>query len=80
MASVNISIRKEVYDFLNSIKKRNQSFSDVIIEFKGKKENKSGKSLLKYAGELKNVDWQEREKNLKEFKNIFNKKIMELIK
>lgn len=37
MASVNIMIKKEAYDFLTAIK-GNQSYSDVILNFK-KKQN-----------------------------------------
>lgn len=30
MDSVNISLKKEAYDFLNSIKKKDQSFSELV--------------------------------------------------
>lgn len=38
MTSVNVSLRKEVYDFLKSKRMKGESFSDVIVSLKeGKK-------------------------------------------
>ena len=76
MSSVNISIKKEAYEFLGSLKTKNKSFSDVILEFKENKfEMGNTKSLLRFAGVLKDVDWDEREKRMKEFRDSFNKRI-----
>ena len=34
MASINISLRKEAYEFLKKIKTKDKSFSDVVLSFK----------------------------------------------
>ena len=75
MGSVNISLKKEAYDFLNSIRKKDQSFSEVILDFK-KEKKFTGKDLMKFAGALKNKeDWDETEKNMKEFRKSINKRL-----
>ena len=80
MVNINISIRKEAYDFLSSFKTKEKSFSDVILEFKENNYEKgSAKSLLRFAGVLKDldIDWKEKEKRMKEFRNSFDKRIRE---
>ncbi len=78
MVNINISIKKEAYDFLNSFKTKNKSFSDVILDFKENNYEKgSAKSLLRFAGVLKNVDWNKKEKAMKEFRKSFNKRMEE---
>ena len=80
MASLNISIKKEAYDFLSRLKTKDKSFSDVILEFKENNEEKgTAKSLLRFAGALKDadIDWVEKEKRMKEFRHSFNKRIEE---
>ena len=79
MTSINISIKKEAYDFLSKLKIKNKSFSDVILEFKDEKNERSGKSLLRFAGCLKDLDinWGEKEKRMKEFRDSFDKRIKE---
>ncbi len=42
-----------------------------------KKKDVSGKSLLRFAGVLKDVNWEEREKEMKEFRKSFNKRVRE---
>jgi len=81
MVNKNISIKKEAYDFLSSLKVKNKSFSEVILDFK-KNEYKKGsaKSLLRFAGVLKNVDWEEKEKRMKEFRKSFEKRVKETSK
>ena len=39
MSSMNISIRKEAYDFLKSRKVKDESFSDVVLAFKEPKKS-----------------------------------------
>ena len=79
MASVNISIRKDAYNFLKALKTKDKSFSDVILELKDKKRNGfgDGKSLLKYAGVLKDSDWDSVENRMKSFRESFNKRMKE---
>ena len=81
MGSVNISIREEAYEFLRSLKRKDKSFSDVILNFKNEeKKDRSGKSLLRFADKLKEVDWDIREKEMKEYRNLFNKKVLRIMK
>jgi predicted CopG family antitoxin len=80
MASINISITNDAYNFLKLLKGRDKSFSDVILELKEKDAKKcTGKSLLKYAGVLKNsnINWKNAEENILRFRKSFNKRIEE---
>jgi len=70
MASINISIKKEAYDFLKDIKTKERSFSDVILSFK-----KGQNDVMKFFGVLNDIDWNEREKNMKKFRVSFRKRI-----
>ena len=80
MVSINISIKKEAYDFLSRLKSKDKSFSDIILEFKDDKGNK--KDIMRFFGALKNenIDWEEKEKRMKEFREDFDKRINETIK
>ena len=69
MASINISIKEEAYDFLSSLKSMEKSFSDVILEFKECKGNKE--NIIGLFGALKNVNWEKKEKNMKELRKEF---------
>lgn len=73
MASMNISIKGEAYDFLSSLKSKNRSFSDVILEFKKRKGDKE--NIIGLFGALKNVNWEKREKNMKGFRSEFNDRV-----
>ena len=42
--------------------------------------DRSAKSLLKYAGALKEVDWKSRERDMKEYRDLFNKKVLKIIR
>jgi predicted CopG family antitoxin len=51
MSSINISIKEEAYEYLKTMKKDNESFSDIILSFK--KEEKNGKFMVNLANSLK---------------------------
>lgn len=61
------------------LKGKDKSFSDVVIEMKGNECNRKGSKelLMKYFGGLKDkgIDWNEKEKRMKEFREEFNKRI-----
>ena len=81
MTSVNISLRKEAYEFLKSLKTKDASFSDIILGFK--KDNKGNKKeIMKYFGALKDmdIDWEAKEKRIKEFRKSFDNRVEEIIK
>lgn len=71
--SMNISIKDEAYEFLSSLKSKDKSFSDVILEFKECKGNKE--NIMGLFGALKNIDWEKREKNIKEFRKEFDDRV-----
>ena len=75
MASINIAIKEEAYDYLKSLKSKDDSFSDVILGFKSKRKGDPKEILAKYFGKLKHVDWKAREKNMAEFRDEFNKRM-----
>ena len=70
MTSTNIAIKKEAYEFLKNLKTKDRSFSDVILSFKKEKNN-----IMRFFGVLKNLDWDEKEKNMKDFRSSFNKRL-----
>lgn len=70
MASINISIRKEAYEFLKELKVGEGSFSDVILSFKKDKDD-----ILDFFGVLKESDWNEKEQNMANFRKNFNKRL-----
>jgi len=70
MSSVNISLKEEAYNFLKSLRGENESFSDVILGFKGKKGNKE--RVMNFFGVLKDKsDFVENEKRMKVFGKSF---------
>lgn len=74
MASVNISLTEEAYRYLKILKGKEKSFSDVILEIRNREAEKgTGRSLLKFAGVLRDVDWDERKKKMEEFRKSFNR-------
>jgi len=76
MTSVNISLTKEAYGYLKMLKGREKSFSEVILTIKNNEAEKgTGKSLLKFAGILKDINWGKRERRMKEFRKSFNKRM-----
>lgn len=73
MGSTNISIKDEAYKFLKSLKTKDTSFSDVILEFKNKKKKQD---IMRFFGVLKDKkDWDSTEQRMKEFRNSFNKRM-----
>ena len=70
MTSVNISIKKEAYEFLKDLKTRDRSFSDIILGFK-----KEHKSIMRFFGVLKDIEWEEKEKSMKNLRQSFNKRL-----
>lgn len=70
MASINISVKKEAYEFLRNLKAEDKSFSDVILSFK-----KEQKDLMRFFGILKELDWDNKEKSMKSLRDSFNKKL-----
>ena len=69
MTSVNISVKKDAYDFLKKLKSRDKSFSDVILSFK-KDEN----MIINFFGVLKNLDWNGKEERMKDLRRSFEKR------
>ncbi len=70
MGSINISIKKEAYDFLKYIKPKDKSFSDIILSFKKEK-----KDIMGFFGVLSDIDWAKKEENMKELRTSFTKKV-----
>ena len=70
MASINISIKKEAYEFLKKMKTEDMSFSDVILRFRKKQD-----SVNNFFGVLKDFDWNKKESNMKDLRNSFNAKL-----
>ena len=70
MTSINISLKKEAYDFLKNLKTKDKSFSEVILSFKKEKDD-----IIRFFGALKDVDWAKREENMKKMRASFNKRL-----
>lgn len=70
MASMNISIKREAYEFLKRLKTEEKSFSDVILGFKKEQGN-----LERFFGVLKDSDWKEKERRMKGLRASFNKRL-----
>ena len=80
MASINISLKDEAYQFLKSMKSKDKSFSDVILEFKETKGSKE--RLMSFFDALNDIDidWNAKERSMKEFRDSFNRRIGKTIK
>ncbi|MBI3037071.1 hypothetical protein HYY73_04980 [Candidatus Woesearchaeota archaeon] len=70
MPSVNISLKRQAYDFLKSLKSDSKSFSDVILEFKERRRN-----IMDFFGVLKNESWGDRERRMSDFRASFNRRL-----
>ena len=74
MASINISLKKDAYEFLKSLKSKDRSFSDVILEFKNSGANKNIMGLFGSLKEL-NIDYKSKEKRMMAFRESFGRKV-----
>ena len=75
MASTNISIKQEAYDYLKSIKTEEESFSDAILKLK-KEQRKNGKLLVNIARKYKKPNEEhikEREEAIQQFRKEFER-------
>ncbi len=70
MPSVNISLKRQAYDFLKSLKSDSKSFSDVILEFKERRRN-----IMDFFGVLKNESLGDRERRMSDFRASFNRRL-----
>jgi len=70
MTSINISIRKDAYEFLKKFKSGDRSFSDVILGFR-----KDQKDVMRFFGILKHSDWDNKWAGMKSFRESFNKRL-----
>ncbi|MEK6927693.1 MAG: antitoxin VapB family protein [Nanoarchaeota archaeon] len=77
MGSVNIAIKDEAYEFLSSLRKKNESFSEIILNFKNKKKG-DALDLLKFFDNKRfprpKVDWKDKEERMKDFRESFDKR------
>ncbi len=84
MGSVNISIRKEAYEFLKSLKAEDESFSDVILEFKENKSAKKGsfEAIVNCLNDFdsESVNWKEFESRIRKNRDKSKKRIQEVRK
>tara|TARA_Y100000310_G_scaffold225672_1_gene227708 strand:+ start:9756 stop:9968 length:213 start_codon:yes stop_codon:yes gene_type:complete len=69
MTSINISLKKEAYQFLKTLKTKEKSFSDIILDFKKKQD------VMKFFGIFKHSNWTHKEKTMKELRESFNKRL-----
>lgn len=70
MVSINISLRKEAYEFLKSRKSPNKSFSEIILDFK-----KEEKDPLEFFGVLRDLEWKNKEERMKLLRKSFAKRL-----
>ncbi len=75
MSSMNISIKKDAYNFLKSLKFKDESFSDIILELKEQYMQKKGSKdcIMNFFGILKDkdIDWKSKKNKMKNFRNEF---------
>ena len=80
MVNINISLTEEAYNYLKMLKGNEKSFSDVVLEIKHDKKSERGtaRSLLKYAGCLKNLDTKKFDKIREDLNKSFEKRQEEI--
>lgn len=69
MVAKNITISEEAYEYLKRLKKNGKSFSDIILEFKEKKQD-----VMSYAGSLKDSDLDSIERVRDKYKRDWDKR------
>mgnify|MGYP003963940911 FL=1 len=75
MASINICIKQEAYDLLSSLKGKDKSFSDVIIEVVSERKKGNSEEVMKLWGCLKEKGddyWDGRKKDYKRIRKELN--------
>jgi predicted CopG family antitoxin len=77
MSSTNISIRDDAYKFLKSLKKKDESFSDVILRFKEEKGNKDRVMRLFGGPDKESIDWKKKERDMEGFRESFEMRVRE---
>ena len=70
MTSINISVKKEAYNFLKNLKTSDKSFSDIILSFK-----KEQNDIMRFFGVLKHLDWNNKEREIKNLRESFIKRL-----
>ena len=82
MGSVNISIKKEAYEFLKSLKAEDESFSDVILELRENKSSKKGsfEAIMDCLNDFdsESVDWEEFESRIRKNREKSKKRMQEI--
>jgi predicted CopG family antitoxin len=79
MASINISLTEEAYNYLKMLKGKDKSFSDVVLEMKNECFKKgSAKSVLRFAGVLKNLDTKKFDKIREDLNENFKERQKEI--
>jgi len=81
MVNINISLTKEAYNYLKTLKGRDKSFSDVVIEMKEKcRERKGSKeAIMKYFGAIEKSRLDEIEKETEKTRADLNRELNERI-
>ncbi len=81
MSNVNISLKKEAYDYLKLLKGRDRSFSEVVLDFKIKNTTAS-QDIMRFFGNLKESDKELKEKNerMGSFRESFAKRLAQIKK
>ena len=70
MASKNIAIKDEAYNFLKSVKPRGGSFSDAILGFK-----KRNAGIMRFFGTLSEKNWEGNEKRMARLRKSFEERL-----
>jgi len=78
MTNMNISLRKEAYEFLRLLKGKEKSFSDVVLEFRERKNNRNRiLELFNQKRDLSAIDWKEKERRMASLRDSFKKRLTE---